>query len=215
MPLRGFLGIKCHPGVFGHQMPPGGIGVSNATRGYWGVKCHPQFTGASKANPRLLGRQRPEASKIRGVKGPYMGKGRKGHKASEFRESKFGRQGSRRQRSQVPERVPKWVPKCVPKWVPKWVLNGDPRNGIQKILKNLKNCSGRQMPLEIIGASNAIWRYWGVKCHLGVLGRQMPPGGIGASNATRGYWGVKGQGRQRARKPHGVKNQGRQRALYG
>ena len=43
-------------------MPPGGIGVSNATWGYRGVKCHPEFTGASKATPRLLGRQRPGAS---------------------------------------------------------------------------------------------------------------------------------------------------------
>ena len=45
--------------LFGRQMPPGGIGASNATRGYRGVKCHLGFTGASKATPRLLGRQRP------------------------------------------------------------------------------------------------------------------------------------------------------------
>ena len=93
-------GVKCHPGVFR---------ASNATRGYWGVKCHPgywgvkchtEFTGASKARG-VKGPNSLMASKIRGVKGPYMGKGRKGHKASEFRESKFGRQGSRRQRSRA------------------------------------------------------------------------------------------------------------------
>ena len=96
-------------------------------------------------------------------------------------------------------------------------LNGDPRSGIQKILKKnseknfrasnaTQELLGRQMPLGGIGASNATQEYWGVKCHPGVLGRQMPP---------RIYWGVKGQGRQRARKPQGVKNQGRQKALYG
>ena len=84
--------------LFGRQMPPGGIGASNATRGYRGVKCHPEFTGASKARG-VKGPNSLMASKIRGVKGPYMGRGHKGHKASEFRESKFGRQGSRRQRS--------------------------------------------------------------------------------------------------------------------
>ena len=39
-----YWGVKCHPGVLGRQMPPGGIGASNAT-------------------PNLLGRQRPGASK--------------------------------------------------------------------------------------------------------------------------------------------------------
>ena len=37
------------------------------------------------------------ASKVRGVRGPSMGRGHKGQKASVFRESKFGHQGSRRQ----------------------------------------------------------------------------------------------------------------------
>ena len=88
---RGYWGVKCHPGVSGRQMPP---------RIYWGVKGHPEVIGASKARG-VKGPNSLTASKIRGVKGPYMGKGRKGHKASEFRESKFGRQGSRRQRSRA------------------------------------------------------------------------------------------------------------------
>ena len=58
---------------------------------------------------------------------------------------------------------------------------------------------------RVIGASNATRGYRGVKCHPGVL----------VLNATPIYWGVKGQGHQRAQKPHGVNNQGRQRALYG
>ena len=70
---------------------------------------------------------------------------------------------------------------------------GSLKNWNRELLKkkNLKNCSGRQMPHRGIGASNAIRGYWGVKCHPRVLGRQMPPRGIGASNATRGYRGVK------------------------
>ena len=63
MPHRNYWGVKCHSGVLGRQMPPRGIGASNATWGCWGVKCHPEFTGASKATLRLLGRQRPWASK--------------------------------------------------------------------------------------------------------------------------------------------------------
>jgi hypothetical protein len=73
MPPRGYWGVKCHTGVLGRQMPPEGIGASNATpnllgrqrppRGYWGVKGHESLM----------------ASKIRGVKGPSMGRGRKGH----------------------------------------------------------------------------------------------------------------------------------------
>ena len=81
-------------------MPHRGIGASNATRGYQGVKGHPEVIGASMARG-VKGPNSLTASKIRGVKGPYMGRGRKGHKASEFRESKFGRQGSRRQRSRA------------------------------------------------------------------------------------------------------------------
>ena len=84
------------PRGLGRQMPPGGIGASNATQGYWGVKCH----------PRVLGRQRPHgrqkagvkvheeskigASEIRGVRDQMGGQG-----------SKFGRQGSRSQRSRA------------------------------------------------------------------------------------------------------------------
>ena len=67
---------------------------------YWGVKGHPEVIGASKARG-VKGPNSLTASKFRGFKGPYMGRGRKGHKASEFRESKFGRQGSRRQRSRA------------------------------------------------------------------------------------------------------------------
>ena len=96
MPPRGYWGVKCHPGVLGRQMPPRGIGASNATRGYWGVKGLGASKGRGVKGPNSL-----TASKIRGVKGPYMGRGRKGHKASEFRESKFGRQGSGRQRSRA------------------------------------------------------------------------------------------------------------------
>ena len=101
------------------------------------------------------------------------------HKASKFRESKCGHQGSRRQMSV-------------------WRLTIMQFFGFKLFFFNLtviaskKNCSGRQMPPRGIGVSNATRRYWGVKCQPGVLGRQMPPGGIGASNATRGYWGVKG-----------------------
>ena len=96
----GYWGVKCHLKVMGRQMPPHGIGASNTTWGCWGVKGHPKVIGASKARG-VKGPNSLTASKIRGVKGPYMGKGRKGHKASEFRESKFGRQGSRRQRSRA------------------------------------------------------------------------------------------------------------------
>ena len=83
----GYWGVKCHPGVLGRQMPPGGIGASNATRGYWGVKCH---TGVKRPLSRFmrsqrLGRQRSGASGIR-----WGGQG-----------SKFGRQGSRSQRSRA------------------------------------------------------------------------------------------------------------------
>ena len=57
---------------------------------------------------------------------------------------------------------------------------------------------GRQMPLEVIGASNATQ---------GLLGRQMPPRGIGASNATVGLYGSqRPHGRQKA----GVRDQGSQ-----
>ena len=107
------------------------------------------------------------------------------HKASKFRESKCGHQGSRRQMSV-------------------WRLTIMQFFGFKLFFFNLtviaskKNCSGRQMPPRC---------YSGVKCHLGVLGRQMPPRGIGASNATlnllgrqrppRGYWGVKGQAIQK------------------
>ena len=52
--IRGYGGVKCHLGVFGRQMPP---------PIYCGVKGHPEVIGASKAIPRLLGRQRPGASK--------------------------------------------------------------------------------------------------------------------------------------------------------
>ena len=79
-----FLNLK---NCSGRQMPPRGIGASNANRGYWGVKCHlgvlgrqmpPQITGASKARG-VKGPKSLMASKIRGVKGPSMGRGRKGH----------------------------------------------------------------------------------------------------------------------------------------
>ena len=85
------------------ELITGGIGASNATpdllgrqrppRGYWGVKGPNSLT----------------ASKIRGVRGPYMGRGRKGHYASEFRESKFRRQGSRRQRSRASKEMNPFV----------------------------------------------------------------------------------------------------------
>ena len=102
--------VKCPPGILGCQMPPGDIGASNANWGYWGVKCHPgvlgrqmplEAVGASKATPRLLGRQRPVGVKRQGRQRAQWPYGVKGHKASVFRESKFGRQGSRRQRSRA------------------------------------------------------------------------------------------------------------------
>ena len=113
------------------------------------------------------------------------------HKASKFRESKCGHQGSRRQMSV-------------------WRLTIMQFFGFKLFFFNLtviaskKNCSGRQMPPRDIGVSNATRRYWGVKCQLGVLGRQMPLEAVGASKAT-----LRLLGRQR---PVGVKRQGRQRA---
>ena len=44
-------------------------------RDYWGIKG--------------LWSYKAEASKVRGVRGPSIGRGHKGHKASEFRESKL------------------------------------------------------------------------------------------------------------------------------
>ena len=123
----GYWGVKCHLKVMGRQMPPHGIGASNTTWGCWGVKGHPKVIGASKARG-VKGPNSLTASKIRGVKGPYMGKGRKGHKASEFRESKFGRQGSRRQRSRASKEMnPYLLDSCKPpqKFVVHryWILN--------------------------------------------------------------------------------------------
>ena len=76
--------------------------------------------------------------------------------------------------------------------------------GFKKFKKKLKNCFGRQMPLEVIGVSNATQGYWGIKCHLWLLGRQMPPVVIvgvkchprflGHQMPPRGYWDVKGLG---------------------
>ena len=54
---QGYWGVKCHPGVLGRQMPPGGIGASNATQGYWGVICHIGIIGASKATQASKGRR--------------------------------------------------------------------------------------------------------------------------------------------------------------
>ena len=67
MPLRGYLGVKCHPGVLGRQRP------------HWyyrGVKGH---TGVKRPASRFmrsqrLGRQRSGASGIRwGVRGQNSG----------------------------------------------------------------------------------------------------------------------------------------------
>ena len=80
MPPRDDSGVKSHLGVLGRQMPPGGIGASNATWGYWGIKCHSV----------VLGRQRPH----------WYYKGVKGHTgvkrpASRFmRSQRLGCQGS-------------------------------------------------------------------------------------------------------------------------
>ena len=78
-------------------------------------------------------------------------------------------------------------------------------------VKNLKNCSGRQMPPR---------GYRGVKCHLKllgrqmpleVMGRQMPLEVIGASNATQGFGasnatlGLYGSQRPHRRQKAGVK----------
>ena len=113
------------------------------------------------------------------------------HKASKFRESKCGHQGSRRQMSV-------------------WRLTIMQFFGFKLFFFNLtviaskKNCSGRQMPPRGIGVSNATRRYWGVKCHPGVFGRQMPLEAVGASKATPRLLGCQ--------RPVGVKRQGRQRA---
>ena len=56
---------------------------------------------------------------------------------------------------------------------------------------------GRQMSIEVIGASNDTKAYWGVKCHPRLLGRQMPP---------QGYWGVKGLGESKGRGVKGHDN---------
>ena len=77
---------------------------------------------------------------------------------------------------------------------------GSLKNWNREILKkNLKNCSGRQMPHRGIGASNATRGYWGVKCHIGIIGESKA---IRASKGRRqGSWGVK---------DWGVRDQGRQ-----
>ena len=55
---QGYWGVKCHPGVLGRQMPPGGIGASNATLNLQGR----QRPGASKV-PKASRRQKSGASK--------------------------------------------------------------------------------------------------------------------------------------------------------
>ena len=118
-----YWGVKSHLGVLGRQMPPRGIGASNATWGYRGVKCHlgvlgrqmpPGGIGASNATLVLWGSQRPHgrqkagvkvheesnigASEIRGVRDQVRGQG-----------SKFGRQGSRRQRSRASKEMNPYI----------------------------------------------------------------------------------------------------------
>ena len=111
-----FQASNATPRLFGRQMPLESIGASNATqgllgrqmppRGYWGVKCP----------PGVLGRQMPHWD-YRGVKGhtgvkrpasrfmrsQRLGRQRSGASGIRWggQGSKFGRQGSGRQRSRA------------------------------------------------------------------------------------------------------------------
>ena len=84
---QGHWGVKCHLGVSGRQMPLGGIGASNATLVLWGSQ-RPQ--GRQNAGVKVHEESNIGASEIRGVRDQVRGQG-----------SKFGRQGSRRQRSRA------------------------------------------------------------------------------------------------------------------
>ena len=55
---QGYWGVKCHPGVLGRQMPPGGIGASNATPNYWGVKGQGRQRARKPQGVKNQGRQK-------------------------------------------------------------------------------------------------------------------------------------------------------------
>ena len=87
MPSRGIGASNATPGVLGRQMPPGGIGASNATSGLWGRQMP---YGRQKSGVKVHEESKIGASEIRGVRDQVGGLG-----------SKFGRQGSGRQRSRA------------------------------------------------------------------------------------------------------------------